>query len=361
MTDRSNRKSSYSHPLIELTRSRILSFVREPGSLFWVFVFPVLLAVALGTAFRNRPPESYRVGVARDGSAAPWAHEALSAAPDIDAELYSPELADEALRIGKVDVMVVATKGDESRTAPEILFHFDPTRPQSRSAKLAADDALQRALGRRDLASTSSREITESGSRYIDFLLPGLIGLNLMGSSMWGLGFVLVMSRVRKLLKRLAATPMRRAHYLLSMMLSRLVYLGLELAALLAFGWLVFGVEIHGSILAVATIAFIGAASFTGLALLVGARPTSIETASGLMNFVMLPMWVLSGSFFSYARFPEGVQPFIRLLPLTALNDALRAVMNQGASFFSTWPQLAVLVAWGLVSFLMALKIFRWQ
>jgi len=349
-----------SSPLVELTRARIITFLREPGSLFWVFVFPVLLAVALGIAFRSRPPESFRIGVDLDSPAAAWAHASLTAAEGVSAELFPSGAATEALRTGRIDVLVTVI-GDPRSSQTEIHYRFDPTQPQGRSARLAADDALQRALGRTDPATTRLQEITESGSRYIDFLLPGLIGLNLMGSSMWGLGFVLVMSRVRKHLKRLAATPMRRSHYLLSMMFSRLVYLGLELTALLAFGRLVFGVRVHGSILAVITVAIIGAASFTGLALLVGARARSIETASGLMNLVMLPMWILSGSFFSYSRFPEIAQPLIRLLPLTALNDALRALMNEGAPLFSTWPQLLVLMTWGVLAFLVALRIFRWQ
>jgi ABC-type multidrug transport system permease subunit len=209
--------------------------------------------------------------------------------------------------------------------------------------------------------NTREETIAEPGARYIDFLIPGLIGLNLMGSGMWGLGFAIVSARGKKLLKRFAATPMRRSHYLLSFVLSRLIFLALEVAALVGFAWLVFGVVIRGSLIDVAVCAVVGALAFSGLGLLVAARPRTVEGVSGLMNFVMLPMWLLSGTFFSAARFPQWFQPLIKALPLTALNDVLRAVMNDGASLVSHGTQLAIVLAWGVVSFVVALRIFRWQ
>ena len=203
--------------------------------------------------------------------------------------------------------------------------------------------------------------VIEPGARYIDFLIPGLIGLNLMGSGMWGLGFAIVSARGKKLLKRFAATPMRRSHYLLSFILSRLIFLSLEVAALVGFARLVFGVVVRGSLIDLAVCAVVGALAFSGLGLLVAARPRTVEGVSGLMNFVMLPMWLLSGTFFSATRFPQWFQPLIKALPLTALNDVTRAVMNDGLPLLSHWPQLAIVLAWGLVSFAVALRIFRWQ
>jgi ABC-type polysaccharide/polyol phosphate export permease len=345
-------------PLLELTRVRLLAFFREPGAVFWVFVFPVLLAVALGTAFRTRPPEDGRVAVV-EGSGAGAAHARLAETTGLVAMLLPAPEAAEALRTGQVD-LIVTVEADASG-APRYRYRFDPTRPQSRTVRLAVDDALQRALGRSDAAGVAEDLVTERGARYVDFLLPGLIGLNLMGSSMWGIGFSLVMSRSRRMLKRLAASPMRRSHYLAATVLSRLAFLFLEVAALVAFGRLVFGVQVRGSLLDLTVIAVVGGLAFGGIALLVAARPRSIEVASGWMNFVMLPMWVLSGSFFSYARFPEWLQPAIRALPLTALNDALRAVTNEGAALAATAPELAVLAAWGAACFALALRLFRWQ
>jgi len=350
------------HPLLELTRARILSFVREPGSLFWVFGFPIMLAIALGIAFRTKPPESFRAAIVADEAAAVETARMLADAPGVEVSFLSADEAQTALRTGKIDILADIEWNPAGETGPRTLrYVYDPTQPRGYSARLALNDALQTGLGRAAIITADDLRVTERGSRYVDFLLPGLIGLNIMGSSMWGLGFVLVMARVRKLLKRLAATPMRRVHYLLAMVLARLVYLTLELTAILVFGWFVFDVGIAGSLASVIAIAVLGAACFTGMALLVGARATSIETASGLMNAVMLPMWVLSGSFFSYSRFPEIVQPAIRLLPLTAVNDALRAVINEGSSLAGVWQQLLILAVWGLVSFVTALKLFRWQ
>jgi ABC-type multidrug transport system permease subunit len=240
-------------------------------------------------------------------------------------------------------------------------LRFDPTRPESRTARQLVDDVLQRARGRTDVVSIGEEKITETGARYVDFLVPGLIGMNLMGSGLWGLGFTIVIARSRKLLKRFAATPMRRSHYLLSFMLSRLVFLLLEVAAVVTFAWLVFGFTVRGSWLSVSLITLLGGFTFSGIGLLVAARPTTIEGVSGLMNFIMLPMWLLSGTFFSSERFPQIFQPFIKALPLTALNTLLRAVMNEGAPLWANWIQIAILLLWLLFSFVVALKIFRWQ
>lgn len=373
------------YPLVELTMARLREFLREPEAVFWVFVFPVLLAFALGIAFRNTAPQKTLVAV--DSSASveggPTATElaaALSRSSDLEAVVMSAEEAANALRTGKIALVVRPHDGggvpasessasNESSTskaaanglAAAFAYRYDPTRPESRIARLAADDTLQRALGRNDVVSASDQEAVEPGARYIDFLIPGLIGLNLMGSGMWGLGFAVVQARTRRLLKRLAATPMRRSDYLLSFMLSRLVFLVLEVAAVIVFAWLVFDVSVRGSLIDLALVSLIGALTFAGLGLLVASRPKTIEGVSGLMNLVMLPMWLLSGTFFSAARFPDFLQPLIKALPLTALNGSLRAVMSEGAPLVSSWPEIAVMLGWGVVSFALALRLFRWQ
>ncbi len=347
-------RTTFSHPLIELTLMRLREFIRQPEAVFWVFVFPILMACALGLAFRNTAPQKTMIAVDATTERAAEVAAKLSSAVDLDARVMTTEQAAQALRTGKV-AMVIGGK------ATNYEYRFDPTRPESRIARLSANDALQRALGRTDLAPTQDRVFNEPGARYIDFLVPGLLGLNLLGNSMWGLGFAIVMARMQKLLKRFAATPMHRWHFLLSFMLSRLIFLFLEVLVILSFAYFVFGVQVHGSILAVLLIAILGSLSFSGLGLLVAARPRTIEGVSGLMNLVMLPMWLLSGTFFSAARFPEFLQPIVRALPLTAVNDALRAVINDGATLAATFTQIVILLVWGVVSFVIALKIFRWQ
>ena len=339
-------------PLAELTLARLREFLREPEALFWVFAFPVLLALALGLAFRGKAPERIPVGVA-DGPGAAAAAEALGGSPSLLPRVYPGPAGREALRTGKISLLVE----DDGGT----VYRFDPTRPDARAARLEVDDALQRAAGRKDPLLPREARSTEPGSRYIDFLVPGLLGLNLMGTGMWGLGFSIVNARTRKLLKRLAATPMRRSEYLLSQMLARLVFLVFEVAILVGFGWLAFGVAVRGSLGALALVSLLGAASFAGLGLLVSSRTKTVEGVSGLMNVVMLPMWLLSGTFFSWERFPDAVHPFIRALPLTALNDALRAVMTEGRPLSAVGLELGVLAITGAVSFLVAVRIFRWQ
>jgi ABC-type multidrug transport system permease subunit len=359
------------YPLAELTLTRVREFVREPEVIFWVFIFPVLLACALGLAFRNTAPEKIRIAVEGDAQNAAMAQTlaALEKSADVMPVVLGQEEAAQALRTGNVALVVrvavsqISDPGSQTsqNAFPQLVYRYDPTRPESRTARLAVDDALSRAQGAVNGLNAREETVVEPGARYIDFLIPGLIGLNLMGSGMWGLGFAIVSARGRKLLKRFAATPMRRSHYLLSFILSRLLFLSLEVAALVVFARLVFGVVVRGSLIDLAMCAVVGALAFSGLGLLVAARPRTVEGVSGLMNFVMLPMWLLSGTFFSAARFPQWFQPVIKALPLTALNDVMRAVMNDGMPLMSHWTQLAIVLAWGIVSFVVALRIFRWQ
>ncbi|HEU5260957.1 MAG TPA: ABC transporter permease [Gemmatimonadales bacterium] len=340
------------HPLVQLTLTRMREFYREPEAIFWVFGFPIVLAFALGIAFRNRGPGELRVAVLRTpGDSAVAA--ALERAPTLTAGVLDSADARVQLRTGRIALLVVP--GDP------VVYRYDSTRTESRLARLEADEVLQRAGGRPDVARVRDERVTEPGSRYIDFLIPGLLGMNLMGSGLWGVGFSVVQARTKKLLKRFMATPMRRSHYLMAFVLSRLVFLFLEVAALVGFGWWIFDVGVRGSIGALAFITVLGALSFAGLGMLVASRARTIEAVSGLMNLVMLPMWILSGTFFSYARFPDTMQPFVKALPLTALNDALRAVMIDGTSVALLGAPLAIVVGWGLASFAVALKIFRWR
>lgn len=345
------------HPLHELTLARVLEFVRDPAALFWTFGFPVLLAVALGIAFRDAPPPELAVVVDAAHPEAEAVTAALEASDGLTAEALPTEAAREAVARGRAELMVTAPRSEPH--APS--YYFDPAKPDARTARMLVDDALQRAAGRDDVLSPHDEPVTEEGGRYIDFLIPGLIGLNVLGSAMWGIGFAVVEARKRKLLKRLAATPMSRAQFLLSYMLSRLLFLTAEVAVLIGFGWLAFGVEVRGSWPALVVLSLFGTLALTGVAVLIAARPTSTEVASGWANLFSMPMWILSGAFFSYERFPEAMLPFIKALPLTALNDGLRAIMNEGQGLAAVLPQLAVLGAWGGIAFVIALRIFRWQ
>jgi ABC-type multidrug transport system permease subunit len=228
-------------------------------------------------------------------------------------------------------------------------------------ARSQVDDALQNAAGRATAMKADATASSEPGARYIDFLIPGLLGMNLMNSGMWGVGFAVVDMRQRKLLKRFVASPMRRTDFLLALGSSRLLLMIIEVGLLLGFGALAFHMKIEGSLLAILFVAALGAIAFGGVGLLTASRAQKIESVSGLINLVMMPMWIFSGVFFSYERFPQVIQPVIRALPLTALNDALRAIILQGASLISQRIPLAVMAVWGALSFVLALKWFRWS
>jgi ABC-type multidrug transport system permease subunit len=320
--------------------------------MFWVFAFPLLMALALGIAFRSRPPERVVAGVLDEPNAAEVIR-TLEQEDGIDVRPVPTGRADSMLRNGEIQLLVVAGE--------PMTYRFDPARAESRLARLVVHDALMKAAGRTEPWHPREDTVMVRGSRYIDWLLPGLLGMNIMGTGMWSISFGIVNARTRKELKLLLATPMRRTEYLASHMLGRLAFLVLEVFVLLAFGWLVFDVVPRGSLLVVVLIAFVGAATFSGLGLLVGSRVQTIEGLSGLQNLAMVPMWILSGVFFSSANFPEGAQPLIRALPLTALNDALRAVMIEGTSLAGVATELGILVAWGVVGFVFALSWFRWH
>lgn len=352
--------------LLELTRARILEFVREPEAVFWVFVFPVLMAVALGIAFRAQGSPRTPVALLRSGPPALQAEleQKLRASPRLDVRVLDEPAAMLALRKTRVEVIVAVDSTavvDAVGAPPALAYRYDGARAEGRAARLVVDDVVQRAYGRADALPSRDEDTPRRGARYIDFLIPGLIGLNLMGSGLWGIGFSVVSARTNKLLKRLAATPMRRGEYLISIALSRLLFLGLEVLAIAGAGRLLFHVEVQGPVLALMLVSLLGALAFGGIGLLVAARPRTIEAVSGWMNLVQLPMWLLSGTFFSYERFPSFALPIIRALPLTALNDALRAIVNDGASLGQVAAPVAVLLAWGLTGFAIAVRIFRWQ
>jgi ABC-2 type transport system permease protein len=342
------------HPLRELVLCRFRSFYREPEAVFWTYGFPLILIVGLGIAFRSRPPEHVKVDVVDSPDAAAVVA-ALQAAPDgeFDVTVHPDELCDERLRLAKTSLVVQAD-------GAAYTYRYDPSRPECPLARALVDAVLQRAAGRQDAVPTTEKLVTEPGSRYIDFLVPGLLGLNLMGGGMWGIGFVLVDMRVRKLLKRLIASPMRRSDLLLSLVGGRMLFTIPEVAVVLTAGVLLFRITVAGSVISVAIVALAGAISFAGLGLLAACRADRIETVTGLLNLVMLPMWIFSGNFFSYERFPAQLQPFIRALPLTQLNDALRAVILEGRSLPSQWFPLLYLTLIGAVSFTLALRWFRW-
>lgn len=340
-------------PLVQLTLVRAREFLREPEAVFWTFLFPILMTVGLGLAFRSKSAEVSRVAVI---AAAPGELSAtLDRHPLLEVQVLDDSAAAKALRTGKIALVIVPQPNGA------VEYRFDDTRPEGVAARRLADDALQRAAGRTDPVAVRETQVRERGSRYIDFVVPGLLGMGLLGNGVWGTGFAIVDARRKRLLKRLVATPMPKSSYLASFILARIGVLVLEAGVLLLFARYVFGVPLRGSLVTLGLICLLSALAFNALGLLVAARPRTLEGASGLMNLSMVPMWVMSGIFFSASRFPDFIQPVVQALPLTAVNDALRANMLEGATLAQVAPELAIVVAWLAVCFVVALKIFRWQ
>ena len=338
------------HSLFQLTLMRMREFIREPEALFWALIFPIALAAGLGIAFRNQPPQVLTIA-----AVTPRLSDALRQEKLLNVMQLPRVIAEQSLRTGKV--VLLAEPGPDG----SIVYRYDDTNPEGRQARMLADQAIQRASGRQDAVAGNDKIMREPGSRYIDFLVPGMVGMGIMGNSIWGMGFSIVDARRRKLMKRIVATPMPRHYYLLSFLLWRLFLLPFEVGLPIGFGVLAFGVPIRGSLFEVILICIIGSLAFSSLGLLIASRARTIEAVSGIMNMVMLPMWIVSGVFFSAQRFPAVVQPLIKVLPLTALNDALRANMLQGTALAQMGLQFAALGTCLVVCFVLALKLFRWR
>jgi ABC-2 type transport system permease protein len=335
--------------LYQLTMVRFRLFLREPEAIFWIFVFPILLAVGLGLAFRNRPADVLQVSATTQQLT-----RALAADKGLTATTMDEPDGAHALARGTILLLAI-------QTSSGVVYEYDDTNPDARTARMVVDRAVQTAAGRREPVPVRNQLVRETGSRYIDFVVPGLLGMNLMGSAIWGMGFSIVESRQKKLLKRLVASPMPRWQYLLSYLLSRLAMLVIEVVGFLGFARLVFGVPFRGSLWQLGFLCVLTSLAFSALGLLVASRARTMEAASGLMNLVMLPMWILSGVFFSASRFPAMIQPVVRALPLTAAIEMIRGNMLQGLNLWQLTTQMAILLTWLVVAFTISLRIFRWR
>jgi len=327
-------------------------FIREPEAVFWTFGFPIVVSLALALAFPSKAERPVFVGL-YPGPASESLRATLKGSRGITVRDVRPEDERRALREGEVNVVVVPT------TPP--TYRFDPAREESRLARAVVDDVLKRAAGRTDPWAAHEEPQVVAGSRYIDWFIPGLIGMGIMTNGMWGIAFGIVQARMRKLLKRMVASPMRRSEYLLAQLFARMIFLPAEVLVPLLFAVIAFGMPVNGSAVTITIVAVIGALSFGAIGLLLATRARTIEGISGLMNLVMLPMWIVSGIFFSSANFPAVVQPFIHALPLTALIDALRAVILDGATLVGVKSELLVLAIWGVVPFFGSLRLFSWR
>ena len=340
------------HAFRQLLLSRFREFYREPIAIFWVYGFPLIIAIVLGLAFRSAevPPPKVDVENEADPSRAAAIVQQLKDAK-IDAALHTKAECEERSKRGIVFLYLIPSDKD-------IKYVYDPHNASAVQARYRVDSTLVRATGAK--LPFEDVEVTETGKRYIDFLFPGLVAMNIMGGGVFGIGFVLVDMRARKLFKRLMASPMNRGDFLRAMMVSRLLFLIPEMFSLLVVARWLFGVPVEGSWALLIVVVLFGATAFAGIGLLIASRTEKTETASGLVNLVAMPMWLFSGVFFSATNFPAWAQPFVQALPLTQLINALRGVMLRGEGVMQVWPSLAILATYTVVTFTLALRWFKW-
>jgi ABC-2 type transport system permease protein len=403
--------------LAALTAAHFKEITREKGVLFWGIVFPILMALGLGIAFTRKADVVRRIAVIERS-------ERTAAIPDqtspIDALLrdrakrveaagkkpahYEVTIRDEKLgnttfifeKTSWENAMVLLKRASISVAIDEddggVRYHFDPrnpdaqltylklsrliggetivvtsptrgTPPHTQDTPSSPGDSIPATMGSTHDTPTREGEVeplTVAGTRYIDFLVPGLMAMGVMMSCLWGMSWGVVEKRSKKLLRRMIATPMRKSHFLVAMMTVRIGMNFVESALLFVFAHLVFNITIQGDVSALFAIFIAGNIAFAGMAIFVSARTANTEVANGIINAVSLPMLILSGVFFSYHNFPEWSIPFIQKMPMTMLADGMRSIFIEGGGYGAIYLPALVLTAIGVVFFAAGLKVFRW-
>jgi len=351
--------------------------IREPGVLFWGIVFPILMSLGLGIAFTKKQDIERHVAIVNTSDSENkkilnfLSNNGEIISGDNGEDTYKIILQDEnmgnttlyfepmswenamaQLKKGTLGIIVEEKEGYK-------IYHFDPsnTDAQLTYMKISAvfnSRVLQSA--RNDVV----KPLTLRGTRYIDFLIPGLIAMNVMTSCLWGLGYGVIDKRSKKLMRRMVATPMKKSHFLFSLITVRFTMNLLESGLLFLFAWLVFGVIIQGSIFALIIVFLAGNLAFSGLAVFIASRTANTEIGNGLINAIVIPMMVLSGIFFSYYNFPEWSIPYIQKLPLTLLTDGIRGIFIEGGGMSAILIPSILMVTFGTIFFLFGLRIFKW-
>jgi ABC-type multidrug transport system permease subunit len=364
-------------PIVQLILLNFREFYREPGILFWAFVFPIAMAWGLGIAFTHKPEQKRDIALIQQLNNPDTSFSKIL-------KLYSkPEFskkdntlrfvirtgtkktgftifrfipvnwskASKMLKQGSIVIILEEKDG-------KLNYNYDPYNTDAQLTYMQLSSLIKN--GNANVDEAEIKPITQFGSRYIDFLIPGLIAMNLMMSTMWGISYTLIETRSKKLLRRMVATPMRKSSFLMAQIIARFVLNLIEATIVFTFAYYYFGITISGSYLALAIIYLMGMLCFSGISILVSSRTSNTYIGNGLINAVVMPMMLLSGIFFSYHNFPDAVVPYIQALPLTMFADAMRAIFIEGAGFADVWIQTFVLGVIGLSTFIVGLKIYKW-
>ena len=377
-----NRWFSFNQ-LWQLTKALFMEIVREPGVLFWGILFPILMSLGLGLAFTKKTDVLRKIAVIRNREISIADTSGLTNFLEKKCEknlikgketfrwkltLNDDKLGNSIFLFYEMDwdkAMIQLKRGTVNLIILEkgkvTEFHFDPMNPDAELTYLK----LSPVIGTAELIPVKNnaeiKPLTVTGTRYIDFLVPGLITMGVMMSSMWGISYGLIEKRSKKLLRRLVATPMKKSHFLIALITVRITMNFIESSSLFLFALFAFKLTIQGDISALLLMFLAGNIAFAGLAVLVSSHTSNTEVGNGLINAVVMPMMVLSGIFFSYHNFPDWSIPFIRILPLTMLTDGIRSIFNEGAGYDDVTIPILILSATGVIFFTAGLKIFKWH
>lgn len=343
--------------MIEQIKVRWREFRREPSAFFWVMFMPLLWMLALGFTFSKPKPETYGIGWLSPVTPSAWTaelHTTLAQDPMTLLKEGSVEQLQTKMMRGEIALVLQATADQKIR------YQLDQTNPEAVRAQKYVDDLLQRASGRQDVITSQSDTITVEGGRYVDFLIPGLLGLSIMTTSLHGIGMTIVSNRKENLLKRYLATPLRAYEYIVSHLIGRMLILSIEFAVVMITGFIIFQFKIYGGYGSFIAFTILGAGAFTSIALLCASRTRSTPMIAGLTNLISLPMMLLSGVFFSKNNFPEWLRAVTDYLPLTALNDGLRKIALEGMSLAQIGFEIAVLSCYLIVPAVLSTRLFKW-
>jgi ABC-2 type transport system permease protein len=359
--------------------------IREPGVLFWGILFPILMSLGLGLAFTKKTDIIRKVAVITKSEAlsdisdnsilSVFLEKRCEKNPSGSRESWIWRYTIKDEKLGNSIFLIYEMKWDDAMTLLKrgtinvlllglnnsVEYHFDPMNPDAQLTYLKLCSVVGKGEVQPVQSNAEIKPLTVKGTRYIDFLVPGLMTMGIMMSSMWGISYGIIEKRSKKLLRRLVATPMRKSHFLMALITVRIIMNFIESGALFIFALLAFKMTIQGNILALILLFLAGNIAFAGLAILISSHTSNTEVGNGLINFVVMPMMILSGIFFSYQNFPEWSLPVIRKLPLTILTDAARSIFNEGAGYSQTVFPIIILTAIGALFFTVGLKVFKWH
>lgn len=361
--------------LYRLIIAHIKEIIREPAVLFWGIGFPILMAWGLGIAFSNKKEMSRDIAIvnrAETTNQKTILKDIIEHFPDKKANDYKLMLPNEKLgniyltfhECSSKEANILLKKGTVSLIIEivndRVYYLFDPANAEAQQLYQLVKGLVHNGKEYYSVHQDEIKPLSVAGTRYIDFLIPGLLAMGVMMSSTWGISYTIIERRSKKLLRRMVATPMKKSNLLIALISARFSMNMVEALLLFIFSWLYFGIQIQGSIAALILIFIAGNIAFAGISVLISSHTSNPEIGNGLINAIVTPMMVVSGIFFSYQHFPEWTIPIIRNLPLTMLADGTRSIINEGAGLIDVWKEIVVLSITGLVTFIAGMKIFKW-